>query len=73
MRFPSKEEVDRIRKEYPPGTKVVLEYMNDVQSPPVGTIGEVTGVDDVGSLLMSWQNGSGLNVVFPEDRVRKLK
>ena len=73
MMFPSKEEVERIRREYPAGTKVVLEYMNDVQSPPIGTIGEVTGVDDVGSLLMRWQNGSGLNVVFPEDRVRKLK
>lgn len=73
MMLPSKEEVERIRKDYPPGTMVVLEHMDDVQSPPVGTIGEVTGVDDVGSLLMRWQNGSGLNVVFPDDRVRKLQ
>ena len=72
MRFPSKEEVERIRREYPPGTKVVLEHMDDVQSPPIGTIGEVIDIDDVGSLLMRWQNGSGLNIVFPEDRVRKI-
>lgn len=72
MKLPSKDEVERIRREYPSGTKVVLERMDDVQAPPVGTVGEVTGVDDVGSLLMRWENGSSLNVVFPEDRVRKL-
>ena len=72
MRLPSKEEIDRIRREYPSGTKVVLERMDDAQAPPIGTVGEVTGVDDVGSLLMRWENGSSLNVVFPEDRVRKL-
>ncbi|MBE5825279.1 MAG: DUF4314 domain-containing protein [Butyrivibrio sp.] len=72
MRFPSRETVDRVRKEYPVGTRVALVKMDDCQAPPLGTKGTVDGVDDTGSLLMSWDNGSGLNVVYGEDIVRKL-
>ena len=38
----------------------------------MGTIGEVLGVDDTASLLMRWRNGSGLNVIYGEDIVRKV-
>lgn len=72
MRFPSRETVERVRQEYPAGTRVELLRMEDVQAPPVGTLGTVLGVDDTGSLLMRWDNGSGLNVVYGEDLVRKL-
>ncbi len=72
MRFPSRETVERIRRDYPVGTRVELIQMEDVQAPPVGTLGTVLGVDDTGSLLMRWDNGSGLNVVYGEDLVRKL-
>ncbi len=73
MRLPSREEVDRICREYPSGTRVVLERMDDAQAPPIGTKGTVLDVDDTGSLLMSWDTGSGLNVIFGEDIVRKIK
>ena len=72
MRFPSEEIVNRIRKQYPVGCRVELVQMDDVQAPPIGTKGTVTGVDDTGSLLMRWDNGSGLNVVYGEDIVRKV-
>ena len=72
MNFPSSETVKRIRREYPVGTRVELVKMDDPQAPPAGTIGEVLGVDDTGSLLMRWSNGSGLNVVYGEDIVRKV-
>ena len=72
MRFPSLETVERIRSQYPKGTRVELIQMDDVQAPPVGTLGTVLGVDDTGSLLMRWDNGSGLNVVYGEDIVRKV-
>ena len=72
MRFPSRETIERVRKDYPVGTRVELIQMEDVQAPPVGTLGTVLGVDDTGSLLMRWDNGSGLNVVYGEDLVRKL-
>lgn len=74
MRFPSREQVERIKREYPAGCKVRLVHMDDRQSPPVGTIGEVLGCDDTGSLLMRWRNGSGLNVVFDAgDMVEKVE
>ena len=41
--------------------------MDDIQAPPPGTEGTVTGVDDVGSILMRWDNGCGLNIVPEED------
>ena len=72
MNFPSREIVERIRRDYPAGTRVELVRMDDPQAPPVGTIGTVKGVDDTGSLLMCWDNGSGLNVVYGEDIVRKV-
>lgn len=73
MQFPSREQVERIRKQYPAGTKVRLVSMDDVQAPPVGTIGEVLAVDDAGDLIMSWSNGSGLNVVLGQDVVEKIE
>lgn len=72
MRFPSRKEVEAVRKAYPAGTRVELVQMEDLQAPPIGTKGTVTGVDDTGSLLVSCDNGSGLNVVYGEDIVRKV-
>jgi len=71
--FPKKETVERIQQEYPAGCRVELVKMDDEQAPPAGTKGTVLGVDDTGSLLMRWDNGSGLNVVYGEDSVKKLK
>ena len=70
--FPSRETVERVRRQYPSGTRVELVKMDDIQAPPIGTLGTVLGVDDTGSLLMKWDNGSGLNVVYGEDLVRKI-
>ena len=72
MNFPDRETVERVRKEYPAGTRVILEKMEDKQAPPVGSLGTVIGVDDTASLLMKWDNGGGLNVVYGEDRVTKM-
>lgn len=56
--FPSKEIVETIRKRHPVGCRVRLVKMDDVQAPPVGTLGTVYGVDDTGSLLVNWDNFS---------------
>lgn len=72
MRFPNNAIVASLRKAYPAGTRVELVQMDDVQAPPTGTRGTVLGVDDIGSLLMKWDNGSGLNVVYGVDIVRKV-
>ena len=72
MKFPSKETVERIRKEYPVGSRVELVQMDDPQAPPVGTTGTVRGVDDIGSIMVAWDKGSGLSVAYGEDICRKL-
>ena len=72
MRFPNKEIVEKVRREYPAGTRGELVRMDDCQAPPLGTLGTVTGVDDTASLMVDWDNGSGLNVVYGEDLAVKI-
>lgn len=73
MRMITAKELESLRSFYPEGTRVELLRMDDVQAPPVGTKGTVVGVDDTGSIMVSWDNGSGLNVVLGEDLVRKIE
>lgn len=72
MPFPSRELVEKIRKEYPVGCRVELIFMDDLQAPPKGTKGTVIGVDDIGSIMVSWDNGSGLNLIYGEDSYRRI-
>ncbi len=72
MIFPSKEIVEQVRRQYPVGTRVELVKMDDIQAPPIGTKGIVEGVDDTASLIVAWDNGSHLNVIYGEDEVRKI-
>lgn len=71
--FIRKEILENLRKQYPPGTRVELIRMEDIQAPPTGTQGMVIGVDDIGSIMVSWDNGSSLSVVYGEDSCRKLE
>jgi hypothetical protein len=71
--FPSREIVERIRKQYPVGCRVELVRMDDIQAPPIGTKGIVIGVDDTGSIMVRWENGSSLNVVYGEDLCRRIE
>jgi len=72
MCFPDKAIVDRVRAEYPPGTRIELLQMDDAQAPPPGTRGTVIAVDDTASLIVKWDNGSSLNVVYGIDRARRI-
>ena len=71
-RMLNKDILERLRQEYPVGCRVELLQMDDVTAPPVGTMGTVTGIDDTGSIMVDWDNGSGLNVLYGIDRVRKV-
>lgn len=59
MRFPSKEIVERVRRQYPVGCRVELTQMDDMQAPPIGTKGTVVGVDDTATMILavSWLLG----------------
>lgn len=72
MRMIRQNELDSLRAQYPAGTRVELLQMDDMQAPPIGTKGTVAGIDDTGSLLVNWDNGSGLNVIYGVDLVRKV-
>ena len=71
MIFVNERTLERIRRQYPAGTRIELVKMDDFQAPPPGTKGTVTAVDDSGSLLVHWDNGSSLNVIYGIDEVKK--
>ena len=73
MKHPTEKELTALREKYSTGTIVKLISMNDVQSPPVGTIGEVTLIDDMGSVHVNWQNGSTLALIPDVDSWGILK
>lgn len=70
--FVKREIVERLRRQYPAGTRVKLVRMEDEQAPPIGTCGTVLGVDDLGSIMVSWDTGGSLSVVYGEDLCRKI-
>ena len=72
MMFPTYEKVLMMRKRYPSGCRVELVRMDDVEAPPIGTQGTVLCVDDTGSIMVAWDNGSRLNVIYGEDEVHKI-
>lgn len=71
----SKETLERLRKEYPAGTRVELVYMNDPYNTKLfpGAKGMVVSVDDIGTIHVRWDCGSSLGVVYGEDRCRVIK
>ncbi len=64
--------IESLKKQFPVGSRVELIKMDDKQAPPIGTRGTVKGVDDIGSIMVAWDNGSSLNVIYGEDECRVL-
>lgn len=72
MRVISREALQALRERFPKGTRVELVQMDAPQAPPIGTKGTVRGVDDIGSIMVAWDNGSGLSVAYGADVCRKV-
>lgn len=71
--FPSRKEVDRIKKQYPVGTRIELISMDDPHAPiESGMQGTVDMVDDIGTLHMKWDNGRTLGIVPGEDNFKVI-
>ena len=70
--FMPEKEVVIIKQEYPPGTRIVLNYMDDKWAVPPGTRGTVDHVDDAGQVHPVWDNGRTLAIVPEIDSFRKL-
>ena len=72
MRAMTPEILASLRERFPQGARVELVRMDDLQAPPIGTLGTVFGVDDSGSIMVRWDNGSGLHGIYGEDECRKV-
>ena len=71
--FPSRETVERIREQYPVGSRVELVRMNDPYTKlRPGDRGCVTMVDSIGTIFVNWDCGSSLGIVYGEDSCRVI-
>jgi hypothetical protein len=71
--FPSKAVVEARKARYTPGCRVELVSMDDPYTTlKPGDQGTVSVVDDIGTVFVDWDCGSGLGVAYGVDRIRKL-
>ena len=70
----SKEALQALREQYPAGTRVELVHMDDPFNTKLtpGCRGTVRVVDDIGTIHVRWDCGSGLGIVYGEDVCRKV-
>ena len=75
MREMSEKALTALREGFPRGCRVELVRMNDPYDPKLvpGCKGTVTAVDDIGTIHVSWDCGSGLGVVYGEDLCRRIE
>jgi hypothetical protein len=59
-----------LKKRFPAGALVELVKMEDGDSPPMGTKGEVLHVDAWGTVHVLWETGSTLGIVPSVDEIR---
>jgi hypothetical protein len=73
MFFPPRNIVEKVKEEYPTGTRVELVELNDpYRQIEKGTRGTVSCVDDTATIHVDWDNGCHLGVVYGEDSCKKL-
>lgn len=72
--FMSRQQVERIKQQYPMGTRIELIHMDDPYAPiESGTKGTVECVDDAGNIHLLWDNGRTLALVPGEDQFKIIK
>ena len=65
--------VQRMKEQYPAGTRIELDYMGDDPRPIApGTRGTVRVVDDMGTVHCDFDNGRSLGMIPGEDTFRTL-
>ena len=69
MKILSRDEITTLRERYPPGSRIVLGYMDDPYHPvEPGTKGTLKFIDDLGTFHVTWDNGRTLGLVYGVDR-----
>lgn len=70
----NEKKIEMLKQRYPAGTRICLDRMeNDPNPIPSGTMGTVVAVDDMGQLIMKWDNGRGLSLIPGEDRFHVIQ
>lgn len=63
-----------LRDKYTVGSRVELVQMDDPYSKlKLGAKGIVTGVDDIGTIHVHWENGSTLGILYGVDKCLKIE
>ena len=61
-------QIERLKEQYPPGTRIELRFMPDDPRPiKPGTCGTVRFVDDIGTLHCEFDDGRMLGVIWGVD------
>ena len=68
----TQKQVERLRQEYPKGTRLQVTFMDDPHGVPSGTVGEVDFIDDAGQIHMKWETGSCLALIPGVDRFQRI-
>ena len=70
----SREEVEKIKKKYPIGTRIQLDHMDDKWPVLDGTCGTVEYIDDNGQIHVNWETSSSLalDVDVDVDKFHKI-
>ena len=66
-------QIKRIKEQYPNGTEIELISMEDSYAIPSGTRGIVDFVDDIGTIQVTWDNGSTLGLIVGEDQFKVIE
>ena len=60
-------QAERVKQQFPKGTRIQLDSMAGEPDMPPGLKGEVAFVDDIGQIHMKWENGRSLALNVDED------
>ncbi len=73
MRGLNRGQIEYYKDQYPPGTRICLDSMNDDPLPvPAGTKGTVIAVDDQGTIHTKFDNGRSLGICLDADSFHKI-
>lgn len=75
MKVINKNLLNKLREEYPPGTRIRLLQMEDPYNGHLhsGSLGTVLDVDDIGTIHTAWDEGGSLGLLYGIDQYEKIK
>jgi len=73
MNFPTKEQVELVRQNYPKSTRIEVTHIDDPYSKlTAGSRGSVKFIDNTGSLFCDFDNGEHIGLLYGIDEYRKM-